>query len=80
MTDPYNAPYRRRFPDPRSWASNEAFGRFAEEATRRRVNELSWSLAGEDLAAEIEQVLQGGPMPPSTGLPQRRRRRGDRDD
>jgi hypothetical protein len=60
--------YRRRLPDPELWPSNT--GSFcpdaAVEATRVRVNELSWELAGEQLAEEIEGVLAG-----------RRMRRGD---
>ena len=58
MTDPYNAPYRRRFPNPWDWPSNNTFGRYAEEATRRRVNELSWEIAGADLADEVASYLQ----------------------
>lgn len=44
--------------DPRAWPSS--FGRYASEQTRLRVNELSWHLAGEQLAKEIETALQVG--------------------
>lgn len=70
MTGPQNSPYRRRLPDPAGWPSN-VFSRYAAEATRRRVNELSWSLAGEDLAGEIEQVLSGAQLMPPQRRPMR---------
>lgn len=50
--------YERQMNDPRAWPSN--FGRYAADQTRQRVNELSWELAAEQLAKEIETVLQGG--------------------
>ncbi len=59
MTGGHNSgAYRRRMPNPEQWPSNnQAFTDAAVEATRRQVNELSWDLAGEQLAAEIEASL-----------------------
>jgi hypothetical protein len=78
MTERFNAPYRRRFPDPDQWPSNNgSFASRAAEVTRQRINELSWEMAGQQVADEIEQVLAGDvPMPPSH-RPARRLRRGD---
>lgn len=57
MNTPNNgARYDRRLTDPLLWPSSR-FGRRAEEETRRRVNELSWSLAGEQVAAEALAYL-----------------------
>jgi len=79
VTGPLNNPYERRFPDPQTWPSNQRrFADAAVEQTRERVNELSWEIEGDNLAAEIEQVLSGArPMPDSLPgqLPQRRRLR-----
>ncbi|MGX6605591.1 hypothetical protein ACWKSP_26185 [Micromonosporaceae bacterium Da 78-11] len=57
MNQPYNDRYERRFTDPNTWPSN-AFGHHAVEATRRRVNELSWELAGNQVAGEASAFLK----------------------
>lgn len=58
MTGPNNDRYRRRFTGPEQWPSNGAFADRAVEDTRRRVNELSWALAGEQVADEAARFLR----------------------
>lgn len=68
-----NGPYRRRLTDPTAWPSNQRFAQYAVERTRQRVNDLSWELAGHQLADEIEQELQTARR--AVDLDQRRARR-----
>jgi hypothetical protein len=59
-----NNRYQRRFTDPATWPSNEApFADHAVEVTRKRINELSWALAGDNLADEIERALLAATAP-----------------
>jgi hypothetical protein len=55
VTGEHNAPYRRRFPDPRDWPSNRPG---PSEQPQQRVNELSWWLAGEQVADEFTPLLR----------------------
>lgn len=58
MTGPLNAPYERRFQDPAKWPSNRAgFADRAVRETYRNANELSWSLAGEQVAEQASAFL-----------------------
>lgn len=57
MNEPPNSRYERRFPDPEKWPSNRIASRAVEE-TRRSVNELSWALAGEQVADEVSRFLK----------------------
>jgi hypothetical protein len=58
MTEHFNAPYRRRFPNPEQWTSNEVFGLYAEVKTEKAVNELSWEFARHQVADEVSAFLR----------------------
>lgn len=65
---PRNLPYRSRWAHDNCKPLTDRCD-YAEHS-QARVNELSWRMAGNDLASEIEQALASGQMPP-------RRRAGD---
>lgn len=58
MSEPFNAPYRRRFNNPAGWESNYKFADWAVERTRERINELSWEFARHQVADEVSAFLR----------------------
>lgn len=74
---PFNNRYQRKFTDPFDCACRRAFADNAVQKTYEAVQELSMSLAGEQIARDAAEYLVRAADPGEVARRQRRRRAVD---